>query len=139
LTDPQYAEKLTDLWNSRCDRTYDLDDIMLLKVGRHIRPRPNFKIIIAREDGEGRFLRGYRKTYVSITTLSHGGPDALIDGAPTDEDIELAARLVARYGQGRNSSSVRVQISTPSGSTRELDVLPMKPHEIPESWTLSKR
>jgi tRNA-uridine 2-sulfurtransferase len=139
LTDPQYAEKLTDLWNSRGDRSYDLDDIMLLKVGRHIRPRPNFKVIIAREEGEGRYLQGYRKGYVSITTLSHGGPDAIIDGAPTDDDIELAARLVARYGQGRNCSSVRVQIRCPSGSTRELDVLPMKPQEIPESWTLSKR
>jgi hypothetical protein len=138
LTDPQYAEKLTDLWNSRGDRSYDLDDIMLLKVGRHIRPRPNFKVIIAREEGEGRYLQGYRKGYVSITTLSHGGPDALIDGAPTDDDIELASRLVARYGQGRNSRSVRVQIRCPSGSTRELDVLPMRPHEIPESWTLSK-
>jgi tRNA-uridine 2-sulfurtransferase len=139
LTDPQYAEKLTDLWISRGDRSYDLDDIMLLKVGRHIRPRPNFKVIIAREEGEGRYLQGYRKGYVSITTLSHGGPDALIDGVPTDEDIELAARLVARYGQGRNCSSVRVQIRSPSGSTRELDVLPLRPHEIPESWTLSKR
>ena len=45
LTDKQYSVKLADLWATRGTREYDLDDIMLLKVGRHLRPRPNFKII----------------------------------------------------------------------------------------------
>ena len=136
LTDPQYTVKLSDLWSSRGERAYDLDDIMLLKVGRHIRPRPNFKVIVAREEGEGRFLQGYRKRFVSIKTLSHGGPEALIVGVPTDEDILLAARLVARYGQGRDCESVRVEVRDLSGSIRELDVRPLKPRDIPGDWML---
>ena len=36
LTDSSYARKLNDLWQSRQRRDYELDDIMLLKVGRHI-------------------------------------------------------------------------------------------------------
>jgi len=136
LTDSQYAAKLTDLWKSRGDRVYDLDDIMLLKVGRHIRPRPDFKVIIAREKGEGRFLAGFRKRFVSIRTLSHGGPEALIDGVVTDSDIELAARLVARYGQGRDCESVRVEVKLLSGATRALEVRPFTPQEIPKEWML---
>ncbi len=136
LTDPRYAVKLTDLWSSRGERVYDLDDIMLLKVGRHIRPRPNFKVIIAREEGEGRFLSGFRKRFISIRTLGHGGPEALIDGVVTDNDIELAARLVARYGQGRDCESVRLEVRALSGSTRELEVRPFAPQEIPKAWTL---
>lgn len=136
LTDSQYAVKLTDLWSSRGDRAYELDDIMLLKVGRHIRPRPSFKVIIAREEGEGRFLQGYRKRFVSIRTLSHGGPEALIDGTLTDEDIDLAARLVARYSQGRGCDSVRVEVRDLAGSVRELDVRPLGPQEIPAEWML---
>jgi tRNA U34 2-thiouridine synthase MnmA/TrmU len=136
LTDPQYSVKLTDLWSSRGDRAYELDDIMLLKVGRHIRPRPHFKVIIAREEGEGRFLQGYRKQFVSIKTVSHSGPEALIDGAPTDADIELAARLVARYGRGRGSNLVRVEVRDPKGVTRELDVRPLVPQDIPKEWML---
>jgi len=136
LTDPNYSAKLSDLWTSRGDRAYDLDDIMLLKVGRHVRPRSDFKVIIAREEGEGRFLQGYRKRFVFIKTLSHSGPEAIIDGSPTDGDIELAARLVARYGQGRNCESVRIQVSGLSGSTREIDVRPLAPQEIPEEWML---
>jgi len=136
LTDPQYAVKLTDLWRSRGDRVYDLDDIVLLKVGRHIRPQPDFKVIIAREEGEGRFLTGFRKRFISIRTLSHGGPEALIDGVVTDSDIELAARLVARYGQGRDCESVRLEVRALSGSTRELEVRPFALQEIPKAWIL---
>ena len=51
LTDRQYSTKLADLWASRGARDYDLDDIMLLKVGRHLRPRPHFKVIVGREEG----------------------------------------------------------------------------------------
>ncbi len=136
LTDPQYAVKLEDLWASRGDRRYELDDIMLLKVGRHLRPRPNFKVIIAREEGEGRFLRGYRHRFVTIKTLSHSGPDALIDGDPHPDDIEVAARLVARYGRGRNSRFVRLAVDYPQGATSELEVPPLRPDEIPGEWIL---
>jgi len=136
LTDPQYSARLQDLWSSRGERLYDLDDIMLLKVGRHIRPGPNFKVIIAREEGEGRFLSGFRKRFVCIRTLSHRGPEALIDGRVDNEDIELAARLVARYGQGRDCRSVRIGVEDLAGSARELVVRPFTPREIPREWML---
>ena len=80
LTDKQYSVKLADLWQSRGTREYDLDDIMLLKVGRHLRPRAHFKIIVGREEGENRFLEGYRKRFTSIIPTSHTGPLVLIDG-----------------------------------------------------------
>ncbi|MCU7808721.1 MAG: tRNA (5-methylaminomethyl-2-thiouridylate)-methyltransferase, partial [Candidatus Thiodiazotropha sp. (ex Semelilucina semeliformis)] len=95
LTDAQYSVKLADLWRARGDKQYEMDDIMLLKVGRHLRPAPHFKLIISREEGEGNFLRGYRHQYPHLTTVSHPGPLALIDGDVSAADIELAARLVA--------------------------------------------
>ena len=80
LTDKAYSEKLVDMWRHRSTRDYELDDIMLLKVGRHLRPRPHFKMIISREEGEGKFLEGYRKQFLHIRPLSHKGPLVLIDG-----------------------------------------------------------
>ena len=40
LTDERYSRKLQDLWTARSERSYELDDIVLLKIGRHIRPKP---------------------------------------------------------------------------------------------------
>lgn len=136
LTDAQYSVKLADLWRHRGEKRYDLDDIMLLKVGRHIRPADNFKVIVAREEGEGRFLQGYRNQYLSLRTTSHGGPLALIEGAASEQDLELAARLIARYSQGRDAERVTVELRTRDGSTRELRVRPLASHQIPEQWIL---
>lgn len=135
LTNPQYSKKLADLWEARGERRYELDDIMLLKVGRHLRPRPHFKLVIAREEGENNYLRGYRKQYSHLETVSHGGPLVLVDGELTDpDDIELAARLTARFSQGREADKVRVAVTDKDGVSRELDVTPLPPAEVRQDW-----
>lgn len=136
LTDAQYSVKLADLWRARGSKQYEMDDIMLLKVGRHLRPAPHFKLIISREEGEGNFLLGYRKQFANIQTISHAGPLTLIDGDVTEQDITLAARVVARYSQGRNSDQVVVEFTDREGHCRELSVTPLKPHEIPKGWLI---
>ncbi|MDH5326715.1 MAG: tRNA (5-methylaminomethyl-2-thiouridylate)-methyltransferase [Gammaproteobacteria bacterium] len=134
LTDESYSHKLADLWNFRGNRDYDLDDIMLLKVGRHIRPSERFKIIISREEGETRFLEGYRKQFIHLRTTSHAGPLALMDGIILDEDIELAARIVARYSKGRDETHVQVEVVKNAGSSQTLHVAPLSPEQIPLEW-----
>jgi tRNA U34 2-thiouridine synthase MnmA/TrmU len=136
LTDAQYAVKLADLWKARGSRQYEMDDIMLLKVGRHLRPAPHYKLIISREEGEGNFLRGYRKQYPCLNSVSHPGPLALIDGEVTEEELLLSARLVARYSQGRSADEVVLEYTAPGAEPRELHVKPLQPHEIPAEWTL---
>jgi hypothetical protein len=136
LTDEQYSHKLADLWQARGSREYEMDDIMLLKVGRHLRPRPHFKLIISREEGEGKFLRGYRNRFISLDTVSHPGPLALIDGEVNDDDIELAARIVARYSKGKGAERVELELRNREGVVRTLSVKPAAPHEIPGEWMI---
>jgi tRNA U34 2-thiouridine synthase MnmA/TrmU len=136
LTDEQYSIKLADLWQARGQREYELDDIMLLKVGRHIRPAPHFKLIVAREEGEGNFLQGYRNQYPSLKTTSHGGPLALIDGEVSEEELRLAARIVARYSQGKQAEQVELEYRDRDGGVRPMTVKPLAAHEIPKDWML---
>lgn len=136
LTDKQYSVKLSDLWETRGTRQYDLDDIMLLKVGRHLRPRPNFKIIVGREEGENRFLEGYRKRFVHMIPTSHTGPLVLLDGEISAADIELAARLTARFSQGRDAEQVTIEVKPIDADVRRLDVVPLTADEIPAGWYL---
>lgn len=133
LTDESYSLKLVDLWRARGNKEYDLDDVMLLKVGRHLRPKDNFKMIIAREEGEARFLEGYKNAFAAMHTLSHRGPLVLLDGTLSDQDLELAARITARYGQGRDADSVTVSV-VQDGQQKQLQVKPLAAEEIPEEW-----
>jgi len=136
LTDEQYSVKLEDLWKSRGEKTYEIDDIMLLKVGRHIRPDPHYKIIIAREEGEGKFLQGYRKQYDSLKTTSHSGPLALLDGKLTEQELKLAAQIVARYSKGRLEPSVTLDYQLKTGEKKQLEVKPLAADDLPKQWIL---
>lgn len=136
LTDANYARKLGDLWAARGAREYEFDDIMLLKIGRHLRPRPHFKLIIGREEGENNFLSGYRNVFTHLYCTSHEGPLTLLDGEANDDDIHLAARIAARFGQGREAEQVEMTITPRGGESRTLLVRPMHPDEIPEAWYL---
>ena len=137
LTDPNYSDKLKDLWAHRGDKYYELDDIMLLKIGRHLRPADNFKIIVSREEGETRFLEGYRKQFIYIKTSSHGGPMTLLDGSDISaEDIYLAASIAARYSQGRDEDEVTVLVGQLGQEPREMQVVPKKADEIEKGWLL---
>jgi tRNA-uridine 2-sulfurtransferase len=136
LTDKYYSAKLVDLWKARDSRDYELDDVMLLKVGRHIRPKPHFKMIVAREEGEGRFMEGYKRDYMSMFCTSHTGPLVLLDGTPSAEDLYLAASITARYGQGRDAEQVDMLIKDKDGSERTIQVKPLAGEKLPEEWVI---
>jgi len=134
LTDKNYSDKLVDLWQARNKKDYELDDIMLLKVGRHLRPQPHYKIIISREDGENKFLKGYKKHFSSIEIESHNGPLTLVDGELSDEDFLFAARIAARFSQGREADTVTVKITRRSGEEQIVDITPLPSEEVKKEW-----
>ncbi len=136
LTDAQYSQKLADLWQARGEKSYEMDDIMLLKVGRHLRPSPDYKLIISREEGEGNFMQGYRNQYLSLKTISHPGPLALIDGKVSEQDLQLAARILARYSKGKTADSVEVEIREKDATTRCIKVAPLGPLDVKPEWIL---
>ncbi|MBL1321266.1 MAG: tRNA (5-methylaminomethyl-2-thiouridylate)-methyltransferase [Methylophaga sp.] len=134
LTDKNYSDKLVDLWDARGSREYEMDDIMLLKVGRHLRPKPEFKLIIARDAGESKYLEGYRKQFVTIQVTSHNGPLTMVDGDIKAEDFDLAAGIVARYGQGRDAEQVEVEISVPGEDKQTLQIKPLSVEQVNKEW-----
>jgi tRNA-specific 2-thiouridylase len=136
LVNPQYSHKLADLWAHRGNKQYDFDDIMLLKVGRHLRPRPHFKMIVGRDEGENNFLSGYRNRFTHLQAVDVPGPLVLIDGPASDDDLELAARLTARFGKGHDAAEVAVSVTRPDGRTRDIRVAPLRGDDVPPEWYL---
>ena len=91
-------------------------------------------MIVAREDGETRFLQGYRKQFTNLRIASNRGPLALVDGKPEAQDILTAAKLVARYSQREFERESIVRIQYVDGASEELSVIPFEPHEVPDQW-----
>jgi len=135
LTDESYSKKLVDMWKHRSTRDYQLDDIILLKIGRHLRFSPDFKLIIGREEGENNFLMGYKSIFTRIYSSSHSGPLTMIDGEIKNEtDLQQALSLIARYTQGKNEAQVTMVMETPSGEKTSFEVQPMSEKEVSKQW-----
>lgn len=135
LTNADYSNKLQDLWQARGERRYELDDVMLLKVGRHIRPKPYFKLIIAREEGEYKYLEGYRHEYTYLYPTNKKGPLALIDGKIADEsDYQLAAKILGRYCKADTDMMEIALKPFNESAERTLSILPFQAEEVMKEW-----
>ncbi|WP_209451672.1 tRNA (5-methylaminomethyl-2-thiouridylate)-methyltransferase [Allofrancisella frigidaquae] len=134
LTDKQYSDKLVDLWQARDTREYEFDDIMLLKVGRHIRFKPEFKLIVGREEGENNYLNGYKNQFISVYCSSHTGPLTLIDGKFDKIDEKVTAEILGRFTQGKTEDSVTMVFNYLDGTSKEIKVKPMQAENIKKEW-----
>ncbi|MCP3851973.1 MAG: tRNA (5-methylaminomethyl-2-thiouridylate)-methyltransferase [Gammaproteobacteria bacterium] len=137
LTDENYAIKLKDMWNNRSSRAYELDDIIMLKMGRHFRLAPHLKIIIGREEGENNFMQGYKNQFTSIFPTSHPGALCLVDGEfKSDDELQQALALVARYSQGKNAPEVTLNVRKMDGTEEEHHIAPFLEGDIKKEWVV---
>jgi phosphomannomutase len=74
----------------------------------------------------------------ALERVRDGGYDLglLLDGDAGPADIELAARLVARFSQGRDAGHVTVEVHDREGGSKSLDVVPLPADQIPDEWYL---
>lgn len=126
LTDSCFANRLRDLWQARGEKAYDRTDIQLLKAGRHIRPKPHFKMIIGRDETDNAFLESYQCHRTYLICLDSIGPLALIDGILQNNDLELAASILAHYSrEGKKGKYVTIECHDAAGNITVLSASPL--------------
>ena len=138
LTDPEFAHRMRDLINT-CDA--NVNDVNLLKVGRHFRFDSETKVIVGRnEDDNAKIDTLSREGDVLLNLVDMPGPLTLMRGEITDEKIQTAARLTARYGKSNFLSVVKVSVRKVEGnaSSTIIEVVPMSQEEA-ERLLLKKR
>ncbi len=126
LTDPSFAKRFFDLIKHVKNPT--ALDIQLLYVGRHFRLSPSLKLVIGRNEKENRVLLRFRGTRPIFWPENRKGPVALLYGEPEREEIELAARIVARYSKSiKGYSKIVFEFED---ITEVLEVTPLEPMEV---------
>ncbi len=123
LTEPNYAEKMWDL--RRNGQLRNPQAIALLRIGRHFRLSPSVKAIIGRDAAENKALtESIQPGDTVMNTLpAIPGPTVLVTGPAVERDLEMAARLGARYSDVRTASEVEILL-TAGNATRSLMVAP---------------
>jgi len=101
LTYEEFAQKLRDLFEHK--KRVRMNDINLLKIGRHFRFKKN-KIIIGRNEEENKQLLKFKQPndyYFEVP--GYGSPITILQGPKTRMSIKKAASLTARYSDSRGS------------------------------------
>jgi hypothetical protein len=100
LTDARFSVKLKDLFDhSPAERT-DVEDVELLRVGRHFRIDPGLKIVLGRSAAENDRLRDLeREDRWLVEPVDFNGPVALVCGPHGEPALDHAARLLAAYSR----------------------------------------
>jgi tRNA U34 2-thiouridine synthase MnmA/TrmU len=113
LTDESFARKFFDVLDAReaagQERRIVQDDVVLLSTGRHFRLSPRAKLVVGRTEVENALLEHHVPGRARVEARGVLGPVALVEGVPTWEERVLAARIVARYGKGKDLGKVEVE------------------------------
>jgi tRNA U34 2-thiouridine synthase MnmA/TrmU len=95
LTYKEFADKLRDLFEHK--KRVTLEDVFLLKVGRHFRFEEN-KIVVGRNENENKtLLQSKAKDDYYFEVQECGSPIALLQGHKTRKAVKVAASLTAYY------------------------------------------
>ena len=129
LTDENFARRVFDLLEHKPRGEITTDDFRLLRLGRHFRLSPKFKLIVARDRAESRELLERRHLGWLFVAVEAPGPIGLGLGEPSGEEVEVAARIVARYCDTRGRSRVKVRWER-EGKEGEVEVEPADYHFV---------
>jgi len=123
LTDPGFSVRLKELLKQNPDA--DSLDMERLKVGRHFRSPSGSKIVVGRHHADNEILAGLVGSGdFSMKVNDYPGPLALVEGSATDEDLELAASITARYSKAVKHDQVKVTVRGPGDSDETITVAP---------------
>jgi hypothetical protein len=96
LTYEGYAKKVEDLIKYK---ELTLDNVPLLKIGRHFRLSPGYKLMVGKDEKENSKLLSMVKPgdFIYEPNEEVKGPIALGRGEPQDVQFEQSCKIVARY------------------------------------------
>lgn len=140
LTDSIFSKRLKDLLEHKEFRPssleergeYTLDNILLLKLGRHFRSSTGSKIVIGRNKEENERLKSLaKKGDTSFNVIGHKGPLGIVRGILDEATKEEAASLCARYSDGKEFPRVKVSYRRlPNGEAESIVITPVDAAEL---------
>ena len=124
LTDENFSKKMRDFI---AHDTFLIEDIPVLKYGRHLRLRDGAKLVVGRNQEENEKLQEMANSkFLHVKTSGIPGPHALLSANATDADKELAARIILTYCKTKFDEKYTVLLeedvteTSPLGSREEI-------------------
>jgi tRNA-uridine 2-sulfurtransferase len=130
LTDPGFAKRMKDLMVHVPN--FSLNDVHLLKMGRHFRLSPGVKLVVGRNEEENQKIQTFAQGEDILLKVSNfPGPLSLLRGKLDQENIERAAAITAHYSKAKDLGNIEVTYKeVDEDHHRSLSVLPISRGEV---------
>jgi tRNA-specific 2-thiouridylase len=129
LTDPSYARRLIELLGHCQDPS--LNDIELLKIGRHFRISRSAKLVVGRNREENdEITRLCSDVDILFEVPYHNCPISIARGHLYPYVLSISARIEARYSDAPQDEFVDVMYHAPDGRGLRLSVRPATDEEL---------
>ena len=123
LTDPAFSKRVEDIMAHSSD-VPTLNDIELLKVGRHFRMTQDAKFVVGRNKDENEMIMALAvENDVIIEAKDHVGPTCLLRGTRDDALVARCASIALRYSDGPKDSESKVRVKI-NGNDKEINAVP---------------
>ncbi len=107
LTDPGFSNRIRDLIRHKPD--FDIDDIRLLKIGRHFRLAPEAKLVVGRNKEENNeLLKLAKEDDFCFYPVKTKGPVGIGRGVFSKDYILRASNIIARYSDGSSDQQLEI-------------------------------
>ncbi len=134
LTDEQFSQRVKDLFDHQ--EEIDLEDMEMLRIGRHFRVDEATKLIVGRNEQENMTLEEYLSPgRVLFQPDDFPAPSVLLVGPPNDEANQTAVRLIAHYSRtDKVPAGARIRIRI--GAARDVEAPVLMEESVPAGLAL---
>lgn len=106
LTDPSFCRRVEDLIEHN---ELSMDNVQLLKLGRHFRLTPAAKLVVGRdEDENNRLKKLLKKGDLYFETVDLPGPAGLGRGVFSEVEKQQVAGIIARYTSAEEQVKIKI-------------------------------
>ncbi len=107
LTDSGFAKRMKDLMIHHPE--FSLNDVHLLKMGRHFRFSHGVKLVVGRQEEENQKIQTFAQGEdILLKVSSFPGPLSLLRGKFDEGDIEKAAAITVHYSKAKDLRDIEV-------------------------------
>jgi len=95
LTEKEFGNRFKDLLAHR--KKIEINDIIVLRYGRHFRISANCKLVVGRNQKENDFLKRIKWGNLKIDISNTPGPYSIIECKQYESHLQIALEIIARY------------------------------------------
>jgi tRNA-uridine 2-sulfurtransferase len=129
LTEPSFAQRMKDL--KAHEGINNLNNINLLKIGRHFRLQDGTKLIVGRNRSDNEYIINNfnRAENYILHAADVKGPFAILPKESSENTLKTASSICARYSDDKQDEPTMIRIKL-MDDENIVTVLPMKQEEI---------